>query len=50
MTILARALMVTHAGDESREAASVVLYAGENAFPLGDGRHLAVPLARRWEM
>lgn len=28
----------------------VLLYAGESAFPLGDGRHLAVPLARLWEL
>ncbi len=28
----------------------VLLYAGGNAFNLGDGHHLAMPLARLWEM
>lgn len=28
----------------------VVLYAGDSAFALGDGRNLAVPLARLWDM
>ena len=28
----------------------VLLYAGNSAFPLGDARHLAVPLARLWTM
>jgi len=28
----------------------VLLYAGSHAFPLGDSRHLAVPLARLWTM
>ncbi len=28
----------------------VLLYAGDSAFNLGDGRHLAMPLARLWNM
>ena len=28
----------------------VLFYAGDSAFALGDGRHLALPLARLWDM
>lgn len=28
----------------------VLLYAGDNAFALGDERSFAIPLARLWEM